>query len=260
MATEFSKFFEERSGRRPLSYVPSPNVMESLQRPTAVSTNTSSMAYFPDSSALNNFDTLTRPGSPGSHRTAVSVAISPEDDLKSKMELLELNVPGKLTIESTASVPFLMTTSTPSQGFDSNPINEPPKSWVAPESWAVIAPLITTESSDQVSVSANVPATPSTMISNGSDSNGNELSAIRIYKIDGKHHRTASIVNMLDNFFQPSVLLACPLNTTALEICTTLTQKYFTSYDSSRYRLYVTHGGIGKCFIYYILYSKLYLY
>ena len=106
-----------------------------------------------------------------------------------------------------------------------------PKSWVAPESWAVIAPLMTSE----------IPVRPQS----STDSNS-ELSAIRIYKIDSKHHRTASIVNMLDSFFQPSVLLACPLNTSSLEICATLTQKYFTSYDSSRYRLYVTHGGIER--------------
>lgn len=179
----------------------------------------------------------TRPGSPMNFKPTLT-GISPEEDLKSKLEMLELNVPGKFKLEKS---PTALEESNGSESDDLSSeeiINETeailkqkPKSWVAPESWAVIAPLMASE----------IPERPPSQ----NDNNG-ELSAIRIYKIDSKHHRTASIVNMMDSFFQPSVLLACPLNTTALEICVTLTQKYFTSYDSSRYRLYVTHGGIER--------------
>lgn len=205
--------------------------MESLQRPPSVN------PFDSDASALN-LSVNSRPNSPLGFKPSLA-GISPEEDIKSKLEILELNVPGKFELEKSAPKIEINdeNTSTSSEesiesGNDSSIINkQKPKSWVAPESWAVIAPLIPSEITER-------PQSQNDSIS--------ELSAIRIYKIDAKHHRSASIVNMMDSFFQPSVLLACPMNTSALEICVTLTQKYFTSYDSSRYRLYVTHGGIER--------------
>ncbi len=228
VASEFSKFFDERSGRRPFPLFPSPNVMESLQRPSSNAIEISSSSN--NNSSMAQSIHSTRPGSPMGFKS--SATFTPEEDIKSKLEMLELNVPGKLKLERTAieSSEELSDSSDFSESTSTTAVQQKPKGWVAPESWAVIAPLIPSE----------VPKRPQS-----SDSTS-ELSAIRIYKIDSKHHRTASIVNMMDNFFQPSVLLACPINTTALEICVTLTQKYFTSYDSSRYRLYVTHGGIER--------------
>lgn len=222
VAAEFAKFFGERTGRRPFSSAnKSPNVMENLQHPIASTSSSNSLPI-----------DISRPSSPLSVKN-----LSPEEDLKSKLQLMDFSVPGKLIFDNTLVV------NDGSSGQDAASNDEERedvtdsgasnKDWVAPESWAIIPPLL--QSSTSVK-----PASPS------GEEASQELSAIRIYKIDSKHHRTASIVNMLDNFFQPSVLLACPMNTTALEICTTLTQKYFTSYDSSRYRLYVTHGGIGK--------------
>ena len=207
--------------------------MESLQRPPSIN------AFDGDASNSNDFNLNgnTRPGSPSLGFKPSSAGFSPEEDIKSKLEMLELNVPGKLELEKSANNSEnddeigVSGEESIKSGNDSSVIKQKPKSWIAPESWAVIAPLIPSE----------IPERPQSQ--NDSIS---ELSAIRIYKIDSKHHRTASIVNMMDSFFQPSVLLACPLNTTALEICVTLTQKYFTSYDSSRYRLYVTHSGIER--------------
>ena len=213
--------------------------MESLQRPssasamTQISTDTSKSSLA--SSNMPQSLHSTRPGSPMGFKPLTG--ITPEEDIKSKVEMMELNVPGKLKLERRVDFEFDGNVSTSEvesscEELSSVVTNVPkPKTWIAPESWAVIAPLIPSE----------IPERPQSNESNS------ELAAIRIYKIDNKHHqKTASIVNMMDNFFQPSVLLACPLNTTALEICVTLTQKYFTSYDSSRYRLYVTHGGIER--------------
>lgn len=224
MAAEFAKFFGERTGRRPFSSAhKSPNVMENLQHPVPLTASSNTLPI-----------DISRPSSPLSVKN-----LSPEEDLKSKLQLMDFVVPGKLTFDEHLTTGESSTE--PEQGShegeeehldDSGASN---KDWVAPESWAIIPPLL--ESSSAVK-----PASIT------GEEACQDLSAIRIYKIDSKHHRTASIVNLLDNFFQPSVLLACPMNTTALEICTTLTQKYFTSYDSSRYRLYVTHGGIGKLF------------
>jgi adenylate cyclase len=209
--------------------------MEILQRPSSTNPPEFSNSFSGNSTSTSQTLHTTRPGSPMSFKPTLT-GISPEEDIKSKLELLELNVPGKFKLERTP-IEELNGMESCGEAY-SEEINEPeivskqkPKSWVAPESWAVIAPLMASE----------IPERPPSQ----NDNNG-ELSAIRIYKIDSKHHRTASIVNMMDSFFQPSVLLACPLNTRALEICVTLTQKYFTSYDSSRYRLYVTHGGIEK--------------
>lgn len=202
--------------------------MESLQRPPSVVPQANDNLKSSNNQSINS----TRPGSPMGFKS--STVITPEEDIKSKLEMLELNVPGKLKLERSSNESSSGDNSDSDYNSDSqvNPVTtkRKPKSWVAPESWAVIAPLIPSE----------IPPRPQ------SNESSSELSAIRIYKIDSKHHRTASIVNMMDTFFQPSVLLACPLNTTALEICVTLTQKYFTSYDSSRYRLYVTHGGIER--------------
>ena len=214
--------------------------MESLQRPPSAN------PFDIDSSIANSKLNLggqalggTRPGSPLGFKPTLT-GITPEEDIKSKLEILELNVPGKLELEKPNNNDVNEIESedfgnsgeeSNESGNDSTIVKQKPKSWIAPESWAVIAPLIPSE----------MPERPQSQ-----NDSITELSAIRIYKIDSKHHRTASIVNMMDSFFQPSVLLACPLNTTALEICVTLTQKYFTSYDSSRYRLYVTHGGIER--------------
>lgn len=214
--------------------------MENLQRPSSTSPiDTDSSSASPQSKEFNSSTISTRPGSPMSFKPSSSLSstgISPEEDIKSKLELLKLNVPGKFKLERQERDDEEKKTGdsfVPSFAAPSVSNSQKPKSWVAPESWAVIAPLITSEIRQDD-------------IQSSSECNNSELSAIRIYKIDSKHHRTASIVNMLDSFFQPSVLLACPLNTTSLEICATLTQKYFTSYDSSRYRLYVTHGGIER--------------
>lgn len=215
-------FFAQRSGRLPLnSLYKSPNGMESLQHPIS-----SSSASLPVE--------ISRPSSPLSVK-----ALTPEEDMKSKLTILnEMNVPGKLVFDNSslfkASIQSEQAnerlTSTEDESTDESAASS--KDWVAPESWAIIQPLL--------------PSSSTVLPTVKPEDVSSELSAIRIYKIDSKNHRTASLVNMLDNFFQPSVLLACPMNTTALEICTTLTQKYFTSYDSSRYRLYVTHGGIGN--------------
>jgi hypothetical protein len=214
-------FFAQRAGRLPLSSAyKSPNGMESLQHPLP-------------SSASSLPIEISRPSSPHSIK-----ALSQEEDMLNKLPILnEMNVPGKLVFDS--SVFKTASSQPPPASSESEETTESAdesaassKGWVAPESWAIIQPLLQSGSSV-------LPALKP-------EDASSELSAIRIYKIDSKNHRTASLVNMLDNFFQPSVLLACPMNTTALEICTTLTQKYFTSYDSARYRLYVTHGGIGK--------------
>lgn len=231
MAAEMKNFFAQRSGRLPLnSLYKSPNVMETLQNPHSASASTIPIEG-------------SRPSSPLSVKT-----LTPEEDMKNKLSILnEMNVPGKLVFDGSAlfkSSPNEQQETTADDGAaaatsaaeeanestDESAVSS--KDWVAPESWAIIQPLI--------------PSGSAVLSSLKAEDASSELSAIRIYKIDSKNHRTASLVNMLDNFFQPSVLLACPINTTALEICTTLTQKYFTSYDSSRYRLYVTHGGIGK--------------
>ena len=214
-------FFAQRAGRLPLSSAyKSPNGMENLQHPLPSSASTLPME-------------ISRPSSPHSVK-----ALSPEEDMLNKLPILnEMNVPGKLVFDSSV---FKAASSQPAEPSESEETGEladddsaaSSKGWVAPESWAIIQPLL----------QSNSTVLPALKPEDAS----NDLSAIRIYKIDSKNHRTASLVNMLDNFFQPSVLLACPMNTTALEICTTLTQKYFTSYDSARYRLYVTHGGIGK--------------
>ena len=237
VASEFSKFFEERSGRRPFSQFTSPNVMESLQRPSSTNPQESNSNLIAGKSSNS-----TRPGSPMGFKPSLT-GISPEEDIKSKLEMLKLNVPGKFKLERSPLDSEQREAEQDKEGVNVNNeqliesstlttnSKQKPKSWVAPESWAVIAPLMTSE----------IPERHASQ----NDQNA-ELSAIRIYKIDSKHHRTASIANMMDSFFQPSVLLACPLNTTAFEICVTLTQKYFTSYDSSRYRLYVTHGGIER--------------
>lgn len=237
VASEFSKFFDERSGRRPFSIFTSPNLMESLQRPSSTvylaKEHSGKMSGTENSSGISQSLNSTRPGSPLSFKPLAG--ISPENDIKSKLEMLELNVPGKFKLERVKAEESEESSDDQKNLSEGPTLSDAsvkkPKSWVAPESWAVIAPLIPSE----------IPVRPPSQ----NDSN-TELSAIRIYKIDSKHHRTASIVNMMDTFFQPSVLLACPLNTSALEICVTLTQKYFTSYDSSRYRLYVTHGGIER--------------
>ncbi len=215
-------FFAQRAGRLPLSSsYKSPNGMESLQHPLPASASSLPLE-------------ISRPSSPHSVK-----ALSQEEDMLNKLPILnEMNVPGKLVFDSsvfkTNSSQLLQPSSEPgetsNESADESAASS--KGWVAPESWAIIQPLLQGNS-------AVLPALKP-------EDASNELSAIRIYKIDSKNHRTASLVNILDNFFQPSVLLACPMNTTALEICTTLTQKYFTSYDSARYRLYVTHGGIGK--------------
>lgn len=277
MAKEFAKFFEEHSGLRPPSFSVSPNFTEVFQRP-------------PSSHPVPLMNSPNRPDSP-----IIPKGMTPEEDLKSKMNLLQLDVPGKITIDKDRCLPApvpnpALSASSSSSNYSSvsigtalketdvlidwaknnsgllaeAPINVPAsnlafsseedegdmstassgaasKGWVAPESWAVIPPLIQSALPPQAAESA--------------ESNG-DLCAIRIFKLSPRqqlsHSQQLSLqqrsgsISFTDNFVQPSVLLACPLNTSALEICTTLTQKYFTSYDSSRYRLYVWHGGIER--------------
>jgi len=268
VAKEFTKFFEEHSGLRPSSFSVSANFTEVFQRP-------------PSAHPMPLLNSPNRPDSP-----IIAKVMTPEEDLKSKINLLQLDVPGKITfdkdsgvpssvgsVNSISSVPIVLTdvdvlmdlnkdsselldglNNLPSIGlgsFESSSGDEregsitssstASKGWVAPESWAVIPPLVQ---------SALPPQTAENAESNG------DLCAVRIYKLSPRQQLSHSqqlllqqrsgSINFTDNFVQPSVLLACPLNTTALEICTTLTQKYFTSYDSSRYRLYVWHGGVER--------------
>jgi hypothetical protein len=220
-AAEFTKFFAARNGRS-----------------SNVSSGDAAAAKSDKIFGKNAQPVITSRGSP------VSLLIGGgSEDIKSKLELLELNVPGKLEVGTGEGAGGGNHAQEESRkygkalrpgkigGFDdADSVLSSSSSgvWVAPESWAVIPALI------------QAAYLPRPLL----DTAAGEMSAIRIFKMDSRY-RSVSLSN-LDNFFQLSVLLACPINTTAVEICGSLSQKYFPSLDASRYRLYVSHAGIGN--------------